>query len=1259
MSAGGNFPIEFRLRVMGDQEVIAKIRAVGTAVGGLGGQAAGSASNLNAIKPAVSGVGQAAGQAAPNVRDLGSGFSVVDGATSSAKSSLGQIVPALRGVGENSGAAGVGMERFSSRAAQSATASERSKSAVQGLGNQMRNSASAFSAGLVPMASLSAETGRTAGAMERSGQSARKTTQDYVAFGGRIGGVALSATLMFNALDEANGMQDALRYSQQRAAEAQQQYNQAVKDFGPKSHEATQALQKLEKANIALQFQQRNTGFAVRDIIPIMGLMVTQAIEPAIKGISKLAPHLRNLRGGFSGIKPAAMELTGALSGLTVGAGGVGALTGISNALGGLAGKFGGVATAIGPFLGSLRLLGPVAVVALAALIALTAGIGSVQSMMSAAAGKTEQSIKEFKGSFDLLKLLPGGQFATMLGFAGLDQQLEKATGGTKKAGTAIKSMGQDFVAGGMQTATGANFTKSSADTILLSAKDVEKAAKLIAGADFQPRINMATIQEGLKKIPPTAQEGKQRLAEVKALMEDVGVAAVMNLTPGVSAADGALRALSDTMSNFASTANMDAGAIDLLAQAMLNLTNSPAVLAKGMAEIKMAFAESSIELAKWQKAQQTSAVGAQVVSTAFNDIAAAAIQESFALQGSINAATDAGHQFQMLSNATLAGKESIATWAAGLDDAKAQQDAMVQALGGVNQAFAQLPAGIAPTIDNVKAMHEAFALGGQALFDYKVNAMDAFTSISSSASQFVTDLATAMRTPTKTVEPVKIDTQKMLQDMSSAKYAAQGFVTTMVGMGKGQTTAVQDLFAGLSPAVRASFSQAEQAAAIGVANMSNAFQDLETTFAIDQTFGAGFQQAAMTMSQGLTQMAQSARTQGGAFNESWAQVWDKAAQIAQQAGSIGGSTGQQMMTNLRTAISTGIASGSPASVVLDSLNTIPGAAGQVGTDAGTQLPSRFTESVKQNRANALQLLELQNLATQVGTTGMNAGLSFANAFSAGAVHVATVLTGITNNVALAASAIHTSITNAFSGLTNKTLAITITANTVGATTNLNHVYQILNLLTNRNITVAANTIDAATKLNHVYQASLFLVDKNITVTATVTQAAEKLQWIIDLLAKIVSKSVTVTINQVTKASGGMPSASAGVTLRPTSPTGPGSGALPPGVGSVGGRQHGFGPTIVRQPTHMLVGEAGDELVYVKPMRSGTQAGSPLGNPIMGGDDINLRQELKELSALVKALMMASRSTEINSRATLNVDGHKMADVSDRNMADRAYGDRY
>jgi hypothetical protein len=90
----------------------------------------------------------------------------------------------------------------------------------------------------------------------------------------------------------------------------------------------------------------------------------------------------------------------------------------------------------------------------------------------------------------------------------------------------------------------------------------------------------------------------------------------------------------------------------------------------------------------------------------------------------------------------------------------------------------------------------------------------------------------------------------------------------------------------------------------------------------------------------------------------------------------------------------------------------------------------------------------------------------------------------------------------------------------------------------------------------------------------------------------------------------------------------------------------------------MLVGEAGPELVSVTLMQRGTGRGA-LGQMMGSGSDKDigdLLQEMKDLTQLVKTLMVVSR-TENYTEAHLLVDGYRLSRVSTKYMGNYANGD--
>jgi hypothetical protein len=84
----------------------------------------------------------------------------------------------------------------------------------------------------------------------------------------------------------------------------------------------------------------------------------------------------------------------------------------------------------------------------------------------------------------------------------------------------------------------------------------------------------------------------------------------------------------------------------------------------------------------------------------------------------------------------------------------------------------------------------------------------------------------------------------------------------------------------------------------------------------------------------------------------------------------------------------------------------------------------------------------------------------------------------------------------------------------------------------------------------------------------------------------------------------------------------------------------GFGPEVIAKPTMFMAGERGPELVNVVPLAKGTQGG--------GGADIN-----RLIALFEKYVHMQRRSMEAN----LIVDGQRMANVAEKYIGNKGYGD--
>jgi hypothetical protein len=313
--AGSGGRLSIRVQIEGISEAESKLKSLQSTIESMGTKLTATASSMTKLPQSLNSLKSASDSTATSLQKLPGTITSLGSAATSGITNLNKLQSGITTLGATTTQVGNQMQQFSSRvqasmqAISSGSGLTGATGAIGALNTAMTSGAPIAQRYSTTMTSFgtSATGARTGlegltGSLDRQGQSVGRTAQETAHLASRMAGVGLSVTIMSSAIDEAVGMQSALQQAQKRVADEQENYNQKLAQFGEGSFQAEQALNKLEKAQNALTFATRNAGFAWRDIIPIAGLLVTQAIDPIMKAVEKMRTS-GGLMNVFSGLE--------------------------------------------------------------------------------------------------------------------------------------------------------------------------------------------------------------------------------------------------------------------------------------------------------------------------------------------------------------------------------------------------------------------------------------------------------------------------------------------------------------------------------------------------------------------------------------------------------------------------------------------------------------------------------------------------------------------------------------------------------------------------------------------------------------------------------------------------------------------------------------------------------------------------------------------------------------------------------------------
>ena len=623
------------------------------------------------------------------------------------------------------------------------------------------------SSGTGGITSMNTALGQTAASANAASTSVGRSVQEYTALGSRIGGVALSTVIMTSAIDEAIGMQQALDQSNAKMAAAQRDFNSAVEEFGPSSNEAERALARLEKAQNAQTFMARNAGFAWRDIIPIAGLMATQAIEPLIKGFSKLNEVMKagtltsGLTSGFSklggvgtGIGSLLAQLGGSEGGFTKA---TPAVTGFTGALG----SMNTAATAGTSIMGKLIPMlegGGLAFAAIALSVnTFLLAAKDIELVMAAASGEMVKAAEKAQEAWDISKW--SGTVDVIGKIFGVESEMEKAKGRLKEIETGVKLTAGEyekfgdsiFVTTGRlgESAKGAQLAKGQYE-------DLGNGVVLIKGG-------MEALTNATDNGIPAAQELAEAHIQLNKDQQELSKGIMNDLLPGIVQTTTGGQQLSDTITN-------------QLTPAMQNMVSPTTDVAKSQTQIReeIESARSTIDgyvedvskqiekSVEWAEANAT-------LTTKLGDTNEALIEhinQTNELVGTEENATNAilkvadslaqhrvnidqlnevlsTSEGQLLSyqNAIAAGDEAFLTWVQSSRDAAVEAERFDQNLQTMAGTLGQFPGYMQGTTEEYQAFITANEQGGDAAEEFADRALESWRGLVSEAEPLFSDL--------------------------------------------------------------------------------------------------------------------------------------------------------------------------------------------------------------------------------------------------------------------------------------------------------------------------------------------------------------------------------------------------------------------------------------------------------------------------------------------------------------------------------------
>lgn len=1063
----------------GASDTIQSLDAVGSSFGEISQSALDAEANISQAAAGFEGIGTATSQVEAGLDAVTTSLESVSQSALEAEANISQAAVGIEGIGTATQEAENALSGMGSAFSGAGTSAEQFSGALSSFNQEAQGVAGGLTSANTAIGNFGQATS-TAGASAKSAGSSMASMAGTLASMGAI--IGLSVGVMFRLAD-AQFRVDRANYQLERstnaAKNAQVAFNAllaaapsntaAIAQAQQSLAQAMQNLARLEKEGITSGAQHAAAQAAVATAVTNLraafaaGGGDVNRFDQALGKVSTTAQNVQiktdALGKALRGLTMAKIEVPFAIAGL---AGTViqatSALKDLSPQLMKIGQALGLAGPAAGGLTNKLSALGGEALIVYDAFLAINAGVGLIKGAMAIAAGETEKATKAFQDMFAASKqaITIGPQFGDVLAVLkvfGIDSE--------KEIGRAVKAW-QDLMG-----TTDKAAPKVKANVAGVTAEAGKMVDPFNRGSQAASNMNNALGQLG-----PGAEHAKVSMAAI---------------TPAIDATKRATTAAGVAIMNeyIPAIQNMIAGG--------QQASQANQALADATKMIGDSISESTKSLDQWKAVQASAALSSQAVQIELNNIAEAAIKESFAIEAAIKAAGDMAIQHQNMSNAIRGGVAEILTWAAGLDDAAAKQKSMQQTLAGFGLSFSSLPAGMEPTIENLKRMGEAAAMGGHELLRFKQDALQAFSGITAAASSEIAGLAEAMRMPPTEIEPVKIDTEQMMRDMSNAKYAAKGFVTDIgATLAQGPTTTAFDQwFSELAPAVQQSFSEADKAAAQGLATMQNTFADIEQIFAFDISFGTSFAQAGQTMAQGMAQLAQTLRTAGGDFNVGWAQVFEEAAKIA----ATGGANAIQQM---RQAITTGLAGGAPAAQVLDTLKSIPLEAGTIGGQGGTNLISRFTGSATTGAGgiNWADLLKLQSMITDTGAAAINAGTAFANGFSQGAIHIHAVIRGIQAGI---------------DGITGKTIFLSV--NNVGAVGPIDVIKTKIDQLAGKSIPLAVNIGPALIAIGQLQGTINQMGGKTVAIVVNIGPALLAMAQLQTAINQMGGKTIAIAVN--------------------------------------------------------------------------------------------------------------------------------------------------
>jgi len=792
--AGNSGRLTIRVQIEGIAEAEAKLKSLSSTIDSIGTKISGTASSISKLPTSLNSLKSASDSTATSLQKLPTAINAINTSTQTGIRGIDSLKTSVTGLTGTLNTAAGNVQQFSSRVQQSMQSIstggglQNVQTAVTGLNTtfnagiptiqrygttltSMGTSAASSTGGIT---SLNTALGGVSASANSATTSVGRSVQEWTTLGSRIGGVALSTVIMTSAIDEAIGMQDALNLANKKVSDSQAAYNQAVKDFGPNSNEAERAMARLEKAQNAQTFAARNSGFAWRDIIPIAGLMATQAIEPLIKGFSKLNELMKagtlmsTFSGALGGIKGGLGGAAGGLGGLLAELGGVSgafqkgtpAVTGFTGALGSMNKAAGVGTTTLTSFGGVVGGLAPLFAIALASINTFLLAMKDIEMISAAASGKMVEAAQKAKEAWDLSKW---SGMADVLGKVfGVEPAMDKTIARVKEVETGVKLARGEY--------------ERLGDTVFVTTGrlgESAQGAQLAKGQYEDLGKGVLLIKGGMESLTNATEDG--RTAE-----EQLSVAQIqlqkdtLELEKGIM--DGLLPSFVQTVNE---GQNLSDTVTNKLTPAMQNMVSPTADVAKSQTMIREEIESGRSTIGdyvtniegvteksnEWAEANET--LKTKLGDT--NDALIEHINQMNELVGTEENATNAileiagslaehrvnidqlteslnTQEGQLLSyqNAVAAGDEAFLSWIQSSRDASVEAETFKGNLQGMADLFGGLPGFMEGTVEEYQAFILANTQGGEAVEQFMDMVLESWRGLVSAAEPLFNDLKSA-----------------------------------------------------------------------------------------------------------------------------------------------------------------------------------------------------------------------------------------------------------------------------------------------------------------------------------------------------------------------------------------------------------------------------------------------------------------------------------------------------------------------------------